>query len=232
MSLIPTKKSPIVNAASAQCITIIGAPKIGKSTFASQFPNALFAATEPGLNFLEVYETSIRGWKEFTTLCRELSKDPKHIETLVIDTVDLLYIQCVAHHCTEHDIAHPSELNYGKGFSLINNDFRRVLSLLTLLQTKAKNPMGLVFITHAKEVEVDTRIGKTMQWRSTLPQSAANIVLGMSEMILFLDVENNERLIRTNKSERWTAGDRTGRLPEKLPLSYKALTAALEANNE
>jgi len=227
VSLIPKNKSPIVNAVSAQCITVIGAPKVGKSTFASQFPNALFAATEPGLNFLEVYETPIRSWKEFTTLCRELAKNPQHIETLVIDTVDLLYIQCQTHHCQEHEILHPSDLSYGKGFGLINNDFRRVLSLLTLLRTKKKNPMGLVFITHAKEVEVDTRIGKSMQWRSTLPQSAANIVLGMSEMILFLDVENNERLIRTNKSERWTAGDRTGRLPEKLPLNYAALTAAL-----
>tara|TARA_R110000824_G_scaffold203786_3_gene388452 strand:- start:1558 stop:2223 length:666 start_codon:yes stop_codon:yes gene_type:complete len=217
----------VVDAVEAQCLTIIGAPKVGKSTFASQFPNALFAATEPGLNFLEVFQTPVENWDKFKLLCRELYKDPKQIETLVIDTVDILYIQCNYHHCSENGIKHPSDLNYGKGFSMVNNDFRRVLSLLTTLRTSQGKPMGLVFITHAKEVEVDTRVGKNTQWRSTLPQSAANIVLGMSEMILFLDVEDGERIIRTDKSERWTAGDRTGRLPAKLPLNYQALETAL-----
>ena len=237
MSLIPSEKSPIVTAASAQCITIIGEPGIGKSTFASKFPNALFAATEPGLNFLEVYQAPITSWEQFKKLCKELSKKPKHIETLVIDTIDILYL-----HCTNHNNAAANDgkgvehasMNgkYGMGFSIINNDFRRVLSLLTLLRTAKRNPMGLVFITHAKETEVDTRIGKITQSRSTLSPKASEIVLGMSEIVLFLTVEGDTRVILTDKNERYTAKDRTNRLPAKLPLDYAAFESALGEEDE
>jgi hypothetical protein len=237
VSMIPENKSPVIDAASAQVITIIGEPGIGKSTFASQFPNALFAATEPGLNFLEVYQTSVTSWGKFVALCQELAKSPKHIETLVIDTIDILYLHCVNHHNSlandGEGVQHASENGkYGRGFGIINSDFRRVLSLLPLLRTNKGLPMGLVFVTHAKEVEVDTRVGKVSQWRSTLTGKASEIVTGMSDIILFLTVHNNERIILTDKSDRYTAKDRTGRLPGKLQLNYAAFESALEGNNE
>jgi len=232
MSMIPENKSPVVDAASAQIITVIGEPGIGKSTFASQFPNALFAATEPGLNFLEVYQTPVTSWDRFRALCQELAKSPKHIETLVIDTIDILYLLCTAHHnALANDgegVQHASENGkFGRGFGIINSDFRRVLSLLPLLRTHRGTPMGLVFVTHAKEVETDTRLGKVNQWRSTLSGKASEIVIGMSNIVLFLTVQNEDRIILTSKSERYTAKDRTGRLPEKLPLNYAAFAAAL-----
>jgi len=43
-------------------ITIYGPPKIGKSTLASEFPNAIFADFENGLKWLPVTKTIIKSW--------------------------------------------------------------------------------------------------------------------------------------------------------------------------
>jgi hypothetical protein len=61
----------------------------------------------------------------------------------------------------------------------------------------------------------------------TLNKSAREIVLGMSDIILYAEStvtekEGEVRIIRTKPSENWEAGDRTGRLPAVLPLDFKA----------
>jgi hypothetical protein len=57
-------------------ITIYGPPKIGKSTLASEFPNAIFADFENGLKWLNVNKTIIKSWSEgdsgFLTFCKGL----------------------------------------------------------------------------------------------------------------------------------------------------------------
>ena len=234
VSLIPSAKSTITDAASAQCITVMGVPGIGKSTFGSKFPNALFVATEPGLNFLEVYQTPTGSWPMFKQLCLELGNDPQHVETLIIDTVDLLYIYCKQHHNSEANVRHASENGkFGMGFDLINTDFRATLSKLTLLRTRKGNPMGLVFVTHAKEKETKTDEGTVLdKWRPSLSNAPEIIVIGMCDIVLFLTVHSTERIILTDKNDRYTAKDRTGRLPAQLPLDYQAFADALGGQND
>ncbi len=49
---------------------------------------------------------------------------------------------------------HESDLGYGKGYALVNNEFHRVLTKLAHL------PYGLVLISHAQEIEIETRTGR------------------------------------------------------------------------
>ena len=90
-------------------------------------------------------------------------------------------------------------------------------------------PYGLFLISHAKEMEVDSRTGKYMRVVPTLPDKARKIVLGMADMVLFCDLEaitgekgeqSMRRVIRTKPSLYYEAGDRTGRLPETLELDF------------
>jgi|TARA_R110000824_G_scaffold5326_8_gene24764 hypothetical protein len=230
---IPTEKTKKASGLGDQVITIYGTPKIGKSTLASQFPNALFAATEPGLNFLEVYQVPIGDWTDFTNLCAIVASSPLQVETLVIDTVDILYLHCRDHVCNKAGIMHPSDASYGKGFAMVNGEFRRVLAKLGTLRTREGGKMGLVLVSHAKEIEHDTRVGKQLRWTPSLPGSARQIVEGMSDLLLFADVDSSdERVLRTKPSNRWVAGDRTGNLPETLPLSYEALSSAMNGGQQ
>jgi len=226
--MIPTQKRKPDTALSRLVVTVYGKPKIGKSTFASQFPGALFAATEPGLQCLEVFETPIHSWGGFLSLCGHLEKDPKWVETLVIDVVDLLYYMCQEHVCQQEGVKHPSDLSYGKGFSMLNTEFRRVLAKTATLQTKAGKRMGLVMTSHAKEIEVDTRSGKHLQWSPSIGGSGRTIIEGMSDLLLFADMEGDTRVLRTTPHRNWIAGDRTGLLPPSVLLDYQELKKALE----
>ena len=111
-------------------------------------------------------------------------------------------------------IEHESDLGYGKGYAIVNNEFQRVLTKLAFL------PYGLFLVSHSKEIEVETRTGKYTRTVPTLPDKARKIVLGMVDMVLYCDLERRgegksiRRLIRTKPSQYYEAGDRTGRLPE------------------
>ena len=91
-------------------------------------------------------------------------------------------------------------------------------------------PYGLFLVSHAKEIEVETRTGKYTRIVPTLPDKARKIVLGMVDMVLFCDLEvtrartadkSIRRVIRTKPSLYYEAGDRTGRLPETLDLDFR-----------
>src|SRR5262249_43546308 len=129
----------------------------------------------------------------------------------------------------KYKVEHESDLGYGKGYALINNEFQRVLTKLAFL------PYGLYLISHAKEMEMDSRTGKHTRIVPTLPDKARKIVLGMAEMVLFCGMELQtaadgaqeiRRVIRTKPSLYYEAGDRTGRLPETLDLNFSAFLAA------
>ena len=102
---------------------------------------------------------------------------------MIIDTIDNAYKFCTEYILKKFKIEHESDLGYGKGYALVNNEFQRVLTKLAFL------PYGLFLISHAKEMEVDSRTGKYTRVVPTLPDKARKIVLGMADMVLFCDLE-------------------------------------------
>ena len=213
---------------------IYGSPKIGKSTFCAGADNALFLATEAGLNFLEVYEQPISSWTGFLDTCREIAKGEHQFRTIVIDTIDNLYKLCADHVLSKHRVEHQSDLEYGKGWDLVNGELYKKLTALSLL------PYGLIMVSHAQEKEVKTRTGKELKIAPTLPGSARKIVLGMCDFILYAEVQEQlddeqkivgyERVIHTMPTTIYEAGNRSQfALPDPIPLSYSAFRAELDA---
>ncbi|HPT27128.1 MAG TPA: ATP-binding protein [Bryobacteraceae bacterium] len=229
MSILPTAKTP--PRANLQDLTVLayGRTKIGKSTLCSQAEGALFLATEPGLNALDVYQVPILNWEDLRKACGEISAGNHPFRTVIIDTVDNAYKFCTQYVLETNKIEHESDLGYGKGYALINNEFQRVLTKLAFL------PYGLFLISHAKEMEMDTRTGKYTRIVPTLPDKARKIVLGMADMVLYCDLQEEtaddgaprmRRVIRTKPSLYYEAGDRTGRLPEVLDLDFASFRNA------
>jgi hypothetical protein len=205
---------------------------VHNSTMCAQAEGALFLATESGLNHLEVFQAPISTWDEMLAACSEIAGGQHPFKTIVIDTVDNAYRMCSDHVCKKFKIEHESDLGYGKGYALINNEFYRVLNKLALL------PYGLFLISHAQEKEYETPRGKVLRTVPTIPDKARKIVLGMVDLVLYADVEvtpgengatSFRRVLRTKPSPHYEAGDRTGRLPEILDLDYAKFLAAFEA---
>lgn len=223
MSILPQAKTEIKPNVSDLTVLVYGIPKIGKSTFCSHAENALFIATEPGLNHLEVYQAPVTSWEELLQVLAEIAKGEHSFKTIIIDTIDNMYKFCTEYVCKKNGIDHESDLGYGKAYSLIKNEFQRVLTKLAFL------PYGLFMISHSQIQEIETRIGKFNKTVPTLPNGARAIVLGLADMILYCDSESHRqedntiierRIIKTKPNPMYEAGDRTGKLPETLPLDY------------
>ena len=232
MSILPTAKTPPKPSLADLTVLVYGPTKIGKSTFCSHGEGALFLATEPGLNALDVYQVPILCWDDLLNACKEIADGGHSFKTVIIDTIDNAYKFCTDYVLKKHGIDHESDMGFGKGYALINNEFQRVLNKLAFL------PYGLFLISHAKETEVDTRTGKYTRIVPTLPDKARKIVLGMVDMVLYCGLEEAKgedgdkefrRVIRTKPSLYYEAGDRTGRLPATIDLDFSRFIEAFNA---
>jgi hypothetical protein len=223
--LLPTARSTVETTLPSLSVLLYGPSKVGKSTWCSQIPGALFIATEPGLGSLEVFQVPVRTWQELLAVCAAIEAGDHPFRVIVIDTVDNLYRLASEHVRAKLGIDHEADAGYGKGFGLVNDELHRVLTKLAFL------PYGLVLVSHSEEREIETRTGKVTKTVPSLPDKARRIVLALVDMILYVEVEdgpNPRRVIRTKPHARYDAGDRTGLLPDTLPLDFPAFQAALE----
>lgn len=221
---LPNKKTPKHQSLSNFTILLYGQPKVGKSTLASQMDNPLFLATEAGLNSLEVFQVPIKSWPEFLEVCAEIDKGNHQFKTIIIDTITNLFKFCSAYICEKNGIAHESELGYGKGWHLVREEFFRAITKLSLL------PLGLVFICHADILEIKTRTVTINRQVPNLSKQAYELITTMSDFIFMCDIDETglERFIKTKPSETWVAGDRTGKLPQVLPMNFVEIQKALD----
>lgn len=203
---------------------LYGTPKIGKTTFFSK-ANAIYADTEKGTSALEVFSVQVDSWAKFLEFCAAL-KDSKKWDTVVLDTVDNLYQQCLEFVCAAHKIKHPSDMDFGKGWALVTNEFKRALTKL------AQGPRGLWFVSHAQDITIKTRTAEINKAVPTITGKAREFLLGFSDIILYAEMmetkEGLKRVLHATPGENWEAGDRTGRLPETMPLDWDAVTTAFK----
>ncbi|HET9623259.1 MAG TPA: ATP-binding protein [Kofleriaceae bacterium] len=230
--MLPTHKTPRKQQLCDLTVLIHGPQKFGKSSLCAEAEGALFLATEPGLNSLEVFQQPIRTWDDLLCAAKEIADGKHPFRTIVLDTVDNAYRMCAEYICLRKGVEHESDLEYGKGYALVNGEFYRVLNKLALL------PYGLFLISHSQDKEIETRTGKYTKVVPTLPEKASKFALGLVDVILFCDFEVitgpdgkpvHRRVLRTKPSTAYEAGDRTRRLPEVLDCSYAAFAAAFEA---
>jgi len=223
MGLLPQQKTPPQTDPTKLSMLLYSRSKFGKSEFCSRIPGAVFLATEPGLSHLETFNVPIPDWDTFLNVCGELAKGDHQFKVVIIDTVDICYKLCSQHICSKNHVEVEADLPYGRGWSLVSNEFQRVMIKLAQL------PYGLVMISHTQEKEVETRTGKIVKVVPTLPDKAAKFILGMVDLICFGDFETetgpdgqkiSRRVLRTKPTIYYEAGDRSGRLPEMLDLDY------------
>lgn len=223
---LPTEKtSPTLKFETAKTL-LYGHGGIGKTTTAVALnpDHALLLATEPGYGGLEAFVQPVTNWREFREAGTELAKGQHPFELLIVDTVDELFRMCQDHVVSENRIKHPSDLEWGKGWQLLGDEFRlRVAKLCAL-------GYGVVFISHAKDEEIKQRVGTITKTVPSLSGSAAKWLLGFVDYVLFATSEVTEtgeqRILHTAPSENWMGKARIA-LPDPLPLDASALTDAM-----
>ena len=235
--MLPTEKTPPKADASRKSFLLYGRSKVGKSTWASRIPGALFLVTDPGLDEIGCYRIPqagvLKSWGEIRNTVEEIAQGGHQFKTIILDTVDIAFQLLSQSVCDHYRVSHWTDgvLGYGKGVSIIKNSFYRLILKLTQL------PYGLILISHATERTYESRTGERRMVIPSLPEKAGEIVLGLVDGILFADVEpTGQRVIRLHNEPSHVAGLRGGKhLPATWALEdtagfFQAYSESLQKN--
>jgi len=201
MIKLPTKKSEIERDLSRYTIFLYGREKIGKTSLAAQFPDAVFLMCEPGAKSLSIYRVDINSWTDFLEAVK-LLKDSAQFKTVVIDTVDLAFKYCEDYMCKKLVIDHPSDEAFGKGYNLIRDEFHRCISTLE------KIGRGVVLISHAKEQDVKRLKGDSFSISPTLSKQGRSVIEPMVDIWGYYGYDGATRTLQIRGNEEVNAGCR------------------------
>ena len=168
---LPTEKAKPVTDLGKQTILIYAKPKLGKSTFASKAPNAIFFECEPGLNHLEVFKVPTYKWEDFLDACKLVAKGDHPFKTVVIDTVDNAFKACSEFICAKN----------GVEFETITIDPGSADATSVMLQAASKKP-DAILLNLPKGIMVpmlaaaeQQGLNKTVHFISTTPAYNADV---------------------------------------------------------
>lgn len=181
---------------------LFGEKKIGKTTLASRFPDAMFLMFEPGGKALRIFQRPILKWEEFLGYLDLLESDNR-FRTVVIDTIDLCYARCFEFTCRRLGIDHPQEEAYGKGWDAIKMEFAGAINRLLRLKK------GMIFISHDVIREVTMRDGTSFdRILPSMPKQAASFMEGVVDIWAYYGYWGKERYLVLCGNETIGAGNR------------------------
>lgn len=166
-------------------VVIYGAEGIGKSTFASQFPEPLFLDTEGGTSSLNIRRVKCgSSWEYLLSCVNEVIKDPSICKTLVIDTADWAESLCTKYVCEKYRKSNIEEFGFGKGYVYLQDEFSK---LLTALDKLIELGVNAVVTAHGKprKFELPEEAGQFDRWEMKLTKQVAPLLKEWCDMLLF-----------------------------------------------
>ena len=206
---------------------VFGPPKMGKTTFASGWPNIVYLITsKKEIARIKAPYILVNTHKKLMAAIDYLIANKKSLDykTVVFDFVDAMYTNCETHVCQKLKIEHPSEAGYGKGVGMIDKAFGKEINKMI------GSGYGCIFISHMQIKEVNTIGGTVTKTVTSLPDRARKIIIPLVSVIGYIDFESikkkdeetgkvkfiQQRMMSFEPSEFLEAGDRDGYLPKKI----------------
>lgn len=174
----------------AQKVVVYGTEGIGKTTFASKFPDVLFIDTEDSTTHLDVARLDKPTSMEMFVRQLKWVKDNKPCKTLAIDTVDWAESLVKTHIISAHgvDSIEKIEGGYGKGYTVLEEQFGKLLNLLNEI-VDAGIHVVLLCHAHVKRKEEPTEIGSYDRWELKLEKKVGAKVKEWSDALLFANYD-------------------------------------------
>jgi hypothetical protein len=136
-----------------------------------------------------------------------------------------LWAWCTKYVLGLEDVKHESDLAYGAGYRYIRQEFETAINFLS------QKGYGIIFISHEQTTEVEQKNKKLAVTDSTLPTTAKKAIYPLVDYILyFTEDTNGHRYIQTKGTENLIAGDRSGKLPEKIEMCSETLIKTVKEN--
>lgn len=234
----------------AKKVVVYGPEGIGKTTFASRFPDPVYIDTEGSTKDMDVARTPTpSSWQMLLDQVKYFMAHPEQLKTLVIDTADWAEQMCSAAVCARSHKGGIEDFGYGKGYVYLQEEFGKLLNLLTdLVEQKGINA---VLTAHAKmrKFEQPDEMGAYDRWEMKLTKQVAPMVKEWADMVLFANyktivvnvdgqgaqkgknkVQGGKRVMYTTHHSCWDAKNRYG-LPEEAAFDYAVIAPIIEQAN-
>ncbi len=219
-------------------IVVYGPEGIGKSTFASRFPRAVFEDTDGSTDHMDVTRApKAQSWMELLAHVRYFIAHPEELSAYILDTGDWAELLCVKHVCALKQVQGVEDIPYGKGWVYAAEEFGKLLNLLEELKERG---VHVVVNCHAqmRKFEQPDELGQYDRWELKLSRKDAPLIKEWADMILFANyqttvvnvdgqgaakgknkVQGGKRVMYTSHHPCWDAKNRFG-LPEELPFDF------------
>ena len=225
---------------SATKLVIYAVEGIGKSTFASQFPNPLFIDTEGSTNAMNVRRLPApNSWQMLLQEVQYVRDTPGLCSTLVIDTIDWAERLCIDEVCKTHQKNGIEDFGYGAGYTYVYEAFGK---LLNLLSDVVENQINVVLVAHSmiRKFEQPDEAAPYDRYQlkliDTPKKSVANMVKEWADAVIFANYKTvvektdsgkakargNKRVMYTQHNACWDAKNRWG-LAAELPFDYNEI---------
>lgn len=231
----------------AKKVLIYGPEGIGKSTFASRFPEPLFIDTEGSTKEMDVSRTPTpSSWMMLLEQIAYVKQHPDICRTLVIDTLDWAEQMCITHICDKHGKTGIEDFGYGNGYVYSKEEFGR---LLNRLEEIVQAGVHVVLTAHAqmRKFEQPDEMGAYDRWELKLGKKTTSqtspLVKEWADMVLFANyktfsvavddkgkkhkAQGGARVMYTAHHPCWDAKNRYG-LPEEMPFDYAGIAHIIE----
>ena len=230
----------------AKKVVIYGPEGIGKTTFASQFPDPLFIDTEGSTKELDVARLPApSSWAMIKEEVRYVIQHPDCCRTLVIDTADWAEKMAIQSVLDEHNKGGIEDFGYGNGYRYV---FERFGELLNLLNDVIAAGVNVVMTAHAtlRKFEQPDELGAYDRYAMKLidspKTSISAAVKEWADMVLFANyntivitdsktkktkAQGGARVMYTTHHSCWDAKNRYG-LSDELPFSYAEIAKIIE----
>lgn len=234
----------------AKKVLIYGPEGIGKTTFASQFPDPLFIDTEGSTKEQDVARLpDPSSWTILKEEVRYVIQNPDVCRTLVIDTADWAEKMAIQSVLDEHNKSGIEDFGYGNGYRYVYEKFSELLNLLTDVVNCGIN---VVLTAHAtlRKFEQPDELGSydryTMKLIDSPKTSISAAIKEWADMVLFANyktiiitdsktkktkAQGGQRVMYTSHHSCWDAKNRYG-LPEELPFSYDQIRHVVETEQQ
>lgn len=235
----------------AKKVLIYGPEGIGKSTFASHFPDPVFIDTEGSTKDMDVARfEKASSWTMLMEQVRYTKMNPSVCRTLVIDTADWAEQMCVADLCARYGKKGVEDFGYGNGYVYAKEEFGRFLNSL---EEVVEAGVNVVLTAHAqmRKFEQPDEMGSYDRWELKLGKKTSSqtapLVKEWADMVLFANyktwsvavddkgkkrkAQGGARVMYTSHHPCWDAKNRYG-LPEEMPFEYESIRFIIEGGDQ
>ena len=224
--------------------TVLYGPEgIGKSTFASRFPDPVFIDTEGGTKRLNVARLpQPTSWAMLLDEVAEVRKGNVPCGTLVLDTADWAERLCIQAVCARAKVNGIEDFGYGKGYTYVKEEFAKLLDALEEVLNAGHNVVVLAHAAITKFEQPDA-VGNYDRWSMKTSKQVAPLLREWCDMLLFANYKTvvekvgdgknakskasgGRRVLYTAHHPCWDAKNRFD-LPEEVPFDYASIAACI-----